>query len=212
MTATLKDVKGSASVKFKVVPVRPKQFFVDQDGTILKEGRPFFPLGLHHAHGWQIDEWLPMGVNMIQTWSWDWNQNYSTNSTHWPKQPADDAEREKMTAERLERLRLLEEHDIYMIYEEGAIWNELILQTYGRFGPAAAWETTPYPFETNAAIRTSIQAVLNDPLNRVGMWYLADEVGGDAWVPKLQRDGYRRAPRETAVTSVQMRVLRSPTS
>ena len=130
-----------------------------------------------------------MGVNMIQTWSWDWNQNFSTNETLWAKPPANDAERQAMTAERINRLRKLEENDIYMIYEDGAIWNELILQTYGKFGPAAGWETTPYPFETNAAMRASIKAVIADPLNRVGMWYLADEVGGGGWVPKLQRAG-----------------------
>lgn len=191
LVATFATAKGrkEVSAKFKIVPVRPKQFFVDQDGTILKEGKPFFPLGLHHAHGWQIDEWLPMGVNMIQMWSWDWNQNFSTNETLWAKPPANDAERKEMTEQRIDRLRKLEENDIYMIYEDGAVWNDLILQTYGKFGPAAEWETTPYPFETNVAMRARILAVLNDPLSRVGMWYLADEVGGGGWVPKLQRAG-----------------------
>lgn len=189
LVATFKAAGKSTevSVPFKVVPVRPRQFFVDQDGTILKEGKPFFPLGLHHAHGWQMDEWLPMGVNMIQTWSWDWLQNYSTNSAHWAKKPENDAEYQEMLATRLDRLRKLEENDIYMIYEEGAVWNDLILQTYGKFGPPAAWETTPYPFETNAWIRASIKSILADPLHRVGMWYIADEVGGGGWVPKLQR-------------------------
>ena len=191
LLAAVKVGGGTAelTVPFKVVPVRPKQFFVDQDGTILKEGKPFFPLGLHHAHGWQIDEWLPMGVNMIQTWSWDWNDNYSTNEFLWNTKPASDVHRAEMVALKRERIRKLEENDIFIIYEEGDVWNDLILQTYGKFGPVAEWATTPYPFETNVALRARIQAVIDDPLSRVGMWYLADEVGGDAWVPKLQRAG-----------------------
>lgn len=169
--------------------MRPKQFFVDQDGTILKEGKPFFPLGLHHAHSWQIDEWLPMGVNMVQMWSWDWNDNCSTNEILWITKPTNDVHRAEMMAQKRERIRKLEDNDIFIIYEEGNVWGDLILQASGKFGPAAAWETTPYPFETNAVMRAKIQAVLNDPLSRVGMWYLADEVGGGGWVPKLQRAG-----------------------
>lgn len=191
LTAEWKTKKGKErqTAKFKVVPVRPRQFFVDQDGTLLKEGKPFFPLGIYHAHGWQIDEWLPLGVNTIQLWSWDWYDNYTLDESLWNKKPADDAQRAEMLAKREANLKKLEENDIFVLFEDDRVWNELILQTYGRFGPPEKWETTPYPFETNTAFRARIEAVIKDPRSRVAMWYLADEVGGGGWIPKLQRAG-----------------------
>lgn len=189
LEASIKTPNGQEKfvVPFKILPVRPKQFFVDQDGTILKEGKPFFPLGLHHAPGWEIDDWLPMGVNMVQMWSWDWNDNCSTNEFLWGTKPTNDVQRAEMMAQKVDRIRKLKENDIFIIYEEGSVWGNLIQQSYGQFGPADKWATTPFPFETNVTTRAQIQAVINDPASRVGMWYVADEVGGAAWVPKLQR-------------------------
>jgi hypothetical protein len=123
-------------------------------------------------------------------WSWDWMHNYSTNSAYWYIQPTNDAHYAKQLASNLRNIRLLEERDIYAIYEDGRVWNELILQLMGRFGTKAnEWRKGIYPFETNETFRATIESVLKDPLSRVGMWYLADEAGGDSWVPKLQRAG-----------------------
>jgi|GEM_PF-992143 len=61
----------AASASFKIVPVRPGQMFVDQDGILLKEGKPFFPLGLYHVAGDEIEAAARTGINMIQLWNWD---------------------------------------------------------------------------------------------------------------------------------------------
>ncbi len=66
----------SHSAPFKIVPVRPGQVFIDQDSVILDEGKPFFPIGLYHAHLFQYDEWKDLGINFLQLWAWDWHDQY----------------------------------------------------------------------------------------------------------------------------------------
>lgn len=61
----------TAKGTFRIVPVRPGQVFVDQDTVILREGKPFFPLGMYHVSGEQIDEAAEVGFNMFQFWEWD---------------------------------------------------------------------------------------------------------------------------------------------
>ena len=78
---------------FKIVPVRPGQMLVDQDGTMLADGKPFFPIATYHAHSWQLEDdveglatnkygakgWHDMGFNMLIIWPWDYYGNLSTN-------------------------------------------------------------------------------------------------------------------------------------
>ncbi|MBX3739565.1 MAG: hypothetical protein KF712_01135 [Akkermansiaceae bacterium] len=64
-------VVDEAKAVFKIVPVRPGQVFVDQDTVILKDGKPFFPLGIYHVSGAQVDEAAEIGFNMFQFWDWD---------------------------------------------------------------------------------------------------------------------------------------------
>lgn len=63
----------TARASFQIVPVRPGQVFVDQDGVLLDEGRPFFPLGLYHVAASEVEAAAKTGVNMIQLWNWDAN-------------------------------------------------------------------------------------------------------------------------------------------
>lgn len=75
-TLSAKVVKGrvtpeSASATFKIVPVRPGQMFVDQDGVLLNEGKPFFPIGLYHVTPGELDAAARTGINMVQFWFWD---------------------------------------------------------------------------------------------------------------------------------------------
>lgn len=60
-----------AKVDFKVVPVRPGQVFIDQDTVILKDGKPFFPLGIYHVSEAEIENASKLGINMCQFWNWD---------------------------------------------------------------------------------------------------------------------------------------------
>jgi hypothetical protein len=71
--STMRDgaIAESASAPFKIVPVRPGQMFVDQDGVLLNEGKPFFPLGLYHVAGTEIEAAAKTGINMVQMWNWD---------------------------------------------------------------------------------------------------------------------------------------------
>ena len=71
--ATLRDrvFPETARATFRVVPVRPGQMFVDQDGVLLDEGRPFFPIGLYHVPAAEVEVAAKTGVNMIQLWNWE---------------------------------------------------------------------------------------------------------------------------------------------
>lgn len=56
---------------FEIVPVRPGQMFVDQDRTLLREGKPFFPLGLYHAYTTNnLEQAADAGFNLLQVFGW----------------------------------------------------------------------------------------------------------------------------------------------
>ena len=55
---------------FKVVPVRPGQVFIDQDGGLLADGKPWFPFGLYHLSSTNdFDAVAALGIDLIQAWS-----------------------------------------------------------------------------------------------------------------------------------------------
>ena len=58
-------------VAFAIRAAAPHQTFVDQDGTLLRGGKPWFPLGIYHAGPDEAAEWMKMGFNSQQFWSWD---------------------------------------------------------------------------------------------------------------------------------------------
>lgn len=62
-----------AQAQFKIVPVRPGQVFVDQDTVILRDGKPFFPLGIYHVSGknQEMEDAAKLGFNFFQVWTWD---------------------------------------------------------------------------------------------------------------------------------------------
>ncbi len=51
-------------------PTCKGQVIVDQDGTLLSEGVPYFPLGLYHLGLEDIPSVVEMGLNSIQLFSW----------------------------------------------------------------------------------------------------------------------------------------------
>lgn len=60
----------AASGSFKVVPVRKGQVFVDQDGVLLADGKPWYPFGIYHLAGKDnIEAAAAMGLDMAQLWS-----------------------------------------------------------------------------------------------------------------------------------------------
>ncbi len=58
-------------VAFVVRAAAPYQTFVDQDRALLRGGSPWFPLGIYHAAPNEAAEWMKMGFNSQQFWSWD---------------------------------------------------------------------------------------------------------------------------------------------
>ena len=68
-----KDAAGKpveAAGAFKVVPVRKGQVFVDQDGALLADGKPWYPFGIYHlASPANIEAAAEMGLDFAQLWS-----------------------------------------------------------------------------------------------------------------------------------------------
>ncbi|MBQ6923248.1 MAG: hypothetical protein IJQ73_01270 [Kiritimatiellae bacterium] len=55
---------------FKVVPVRKGQVFVDQDGGLLADGKPWYPFGLYHVNNTNdVTGIAALGVDLCQMWS-----------------------------------------------------------------------------------------------------------------------------------------------
>ena len=69
-TLPLADGEGRATTEatFDVVGVKKEQVFVDQDGTILKGGAPWFPIGFYHVWPGEIDDVAETGADFIQFW------------------------------------------------------------------------------------------------------------------------------------------------
>lgn len=136
---------------FKIVPVRPGQMLVDQDGTLLADGKPFFPIATYHAHSWQLEDdveglatnkygakgWHDMGFNMITIWPWDYYANVSTNAADILAFKAGEGAATNLAwfveknAKTLARYREL---GIRLLLEDGP-WGEIV-----RGGSGAVWE------------------------------------------------------------------------
>ena len=59
-----------AEGSFKIVPVRPGQVFIDQDGVLLADGKPWYPFGIYHLAGRDnIIAAAEMGLDLAQLWS-----------------------------------------------------------------------------------------------------------------------------------------------
>ena len=69
-------VISSSTSQFEVVPVTPGQTLFDEDSVMLREGRPFFPVGIYHINAGsgpytsELGRIADIGFNMVQTFSW----------------------------------------------------------------------------------------------------------------------------------------------
>lgn len=61
---------AQAQVALKMLAPRPAQTIVDEDGTLLVNGKPFFPVGLYHVPPDDFAEVAKLGINTVQFWSW----------------------------------------------------------------------------------------------------------------------------------------------
>lgn len=60
--------KATARDSFDIVPVRPNQVFIDQDGVLLADGKPWFPIGLYHVPPDEIEAAAATGIDVMQFW------------------------------------------------------------------------------------------------------------------------------------------------
>ena len=71
--AVTTDVEGRkvrADGVFKVVPVAKGQVFVDQDGGLLADGKPWYPFGLYHVNTTNdVSGIAALGADLCQMWS-----------------------------------------------------------------------------------------------------------------------------------------------
>ena len=62
---------AEAQTAAKILAPEPGQMLIDEDGTLLKEGKPFFPLGIYHIQPKDYDRAAELGFNLFHVWSWD---------------------------------------------------------------------------------------------------------------------------------------------
>lgn len=61
---------GKAATTVEVVEPSPGQFIVDADGVILRDGKPFFPLGIYHVNPPYYEEVRKLGFNFVQSFKY----------------------------------------------------------------------------------------------------------------------------------------------
>lgn len=62
---------AEAETQFQILEPRPAQTIIDEDGTFLVNGKPFFPLGIYHMHPDDFGVARQMGLNTVQFWTWN---------------------------------------------------------------------------------------------------------------------------------------------
>ena len=62
---------AKAQTSAEILAPAPGQMLIDEDGTLLREGKPFFPLGIYHIQPKDYDRAAEIGFNLFHVWSWD---------------------------------------------------------------------------------------------------------------------------------------------
>ncbi|MBR4171278.1 MAG: hypothetical protein IKR48_06470 [Kiritimatiellae bacterium] len=183
--ATLPDgTRYAASGAFRIVAPEKGQLMADQDGFLLNEGEPYFPLGVYHCHtfNWNepIDDTglraLDMGFNWMQIWDWDWRNHLSLDRGilgEFIDKKLAGAEREAAIDALVATNKVNREaiRGVVLCLEGFGIWNEILFRHPGEEGK--------YAFETDERIQHEIALLSDDPDQLVRMWYFSDEAGGN---------------------------------
>ena len=132
---------------FKVVPVRKGQVFVDQDGGLIADGKPWFPFGMYHVLNTNhVDGIADLGIDLCQMWR---------NSVESPGM--------------IEHLRKRG----VRIAVETAAWGQVVNNFYRSWKRKIP---PVIPFETNANFRAFADLLISNP-DVVAFHYTADECG-----------------------------------
>ena len=147
VTTDAEGRKVSVDGVFKVVPVRKGQVFVDQDGGLMADGKPWFPFGMYHVLDTNhVDGIADLGVDLCQMWR---------NSVVSPGM--------------IEHLR---KRGVRIAIETSA-WGEVVNNFYGRWKRKVPPVCV---FETNANFRAFADLLIANP-DVVAFHYTADECG-----------------------------------
>jgi hypothetical protein len=65
-TASLAETAAS----FNILAPQPAQTIIDEDNTLLVDGKPYFPLGLYHVPPDDYAKVASLGINTVQFWVW----------------------------------------------------------------------------------------------------------------------------------------------
>lgn len=62
---------AEATTAFSVLAPAPNQVVIDDDLSLLVDGKPFFPLGIYHVPTADLPAVAALGVNLVHVWDWD---------------------------------------------------------------------------------------------------------------------------------------------
>ena len=175
-----------AKSEFFIVKPEKGQIIVDQDGFLLNEGKPYFPLGIYHvtAEEWKtpIDESglkpADMGFNWRQMWGDEWMRSYSLDRADVGKfvnAKLTGAEREKvidamLVTNQANRAAL---KDVAVCLEAFNFWNSAFFEKPG--------ETGRYSYELDPEVAAKVKEIANDDSHLVRMWHLANRCGDERY-------------------------------
>ena len=69
LTAPATGFTARAQTEFEIVAPEPAQVIIDDDGTFLVSGKPYFPLGIYHMDN-EFEKMAELGFNACQFWKW----------------------------------------------------------------------------------------------------------------------------------------------
>ena len=176
--------RHAAKGAFRIVAPIKGQLMADQDGFLLNDGEPYFPLGTYHCHTFNWDEPIDdtglrardMGFNWMQIWDWDYRNHLSLDRAvlgEFVGKELAGAEREAAIDALVEsnKLNRAAMSGVVFCLEGFGVWNDIIFEQ--RPGKGL------FSFEKNERIPREVASFSADPDHLVRMWYFSDEAGGN---------------------------------
>lgn len=174
-----------AKGEFIIVAPEKGQIIIDQDGFLLNEGEPYFPLGIYHCHTFDWERPVKdgsglrpcdIGFNWMQMWGWDWDHHLSLRPEVVGKfirdregKAFDEALAATLETNKLNRA-MLKRDGVVICYEGFGFWESSFLELRGPKGL--------YKYMKEEHVPQEIKWIADDPDQLVRMWYFADEAGG----------------------------------
>jgi len=78
--STGKNDEASTTFAVRAPGTHPGDTIIDEDGTLLVDGKPFFPLGIYHLEPAAFPQAAGLGFNTVQTFQWMTRNHESLNA------------------------------------------------------------------------------------------------------------------------------------